>query len=505
MNQGFSGGEKKRNEILQMLLLEPRLAVLDETDSGLDVDALKIVAHGVNSLRSPERSMLLVTHYERLLELIVPDRVHVLAGGRIVKSGGKELARELDERGYDWVQAGGTSVSAAIPLTAGVAVPGPEPTRAARLHALADARRGRLADAAPRAMALHGPRAARRGETSTSLPTPLDRDTVAAAQTRCSPMPSLGDASRQLVLLDGERVAGLGATALAGVEVTSLEARWDEFVAAFAKPIGAAEYPLAALNTAFARHGLWIRVPAGAVVRAPIHLVLIGSARARIAAQPRIVIEAEPGAQATFVQHFIDCGSESRGWSNSVTQLKQAAGSRLGFYRLQRHARGVAHTSLLSAELGESAELTAGYFDLGGRLVRNDIAIALRGAGARTDLFGLLLAGTDQHVDDHTRHPPRRRRDGQQRELPRHHRRARPRRLQRQSRRRARLPAHRRAAEQRQSAARRARGDRHQARARDLCQRRQVQPRLDRRRARRRATVLPARARALARPTRGAC
>jgi len=106
VNQGFSGGEKKRNEILQMLLLEPRLAVLDETDSGLDVDALKVVAHGVNSLRSPDRSMLLVTHYERLLELIVPDRVHVLAGGRIVKSGGKELARELDERGYDWIQAG---------------------------------------------------------------------------------------------------------------------------------------------------------------------------------------------------------------------------------------------------------------------------------------------------------------------------------------------------------------------------------------------------------------
>ena len=107
VNQGFSGGEKKRNEILQMLLLEPRLAVLDETDSGLDVDALKTVAHGVNSLRSPQRSMLLVTHYERLLELIVPDRVHVLAGGRIVKSGPKELARELDEHGYDWVSAGG--------------------------------------------------------------------------------------------------------------------------------------------------------------------------------------------------------------------------------------------------------------------------------------------------------------------------------------------------------------------------------------------------------------
>jgi Fe-S cluster assembly ATP-binding protein len=105
VNQGFSGGEKKRNEVLQMLLLEPSLAVLDETDSGLDVDALKVVAAGVNGLRGPARSMLLVTHYERLLELIVPDRVHVLAGGRILKSGGPELARELDARGYDWVQA----------------------------------------------------------------------------------------------------------------------------------------------------------------------------------------------------------------------------------------------------------------------------------------------------------------------------------------------------------------------------------------------------------------
>ena len=103
VNEGFSGGEKKRNEILQMLILEPRLAVLDETDSGLDVDALKVVANGINSLRDPERSMLLVTHYERLLELVVPDYVHVLANGRIVKSGDRSLARTLDERGYDWI------------------------------------------------------------------------------------------------------------------------------------------------------------------------------------------------------------------------------------------------------------------------------------------------------------------------------------------------------------------------------------------------------------------
>jgi len=103
VNEGFSGGEKKRNEILQMLVLEPRLAILDETDSGLDIDALKIVANGVNTLRSPQRSLVLVTHYQRLLDYIVPDHVHVLVKGRIVRSGDKSLALELERRGYDWV------------------------------------------------------------------------------------------------------------------------------------------------------------------------------------------------------------------------------------------------------------------------------------------------------------------------------------------------------------------------------------------------------------------
>jgi Fe-S cluster assembly ATP-binding protein len=109
VNEGFSGGEKKRNEILQMAVLEPKLAILDETDSGLDIDALKIVANGVNALRSPERAMVVVTHYQRLLNYIVPDFVHVLVDGRIVKSGGKELALELEDKGYSWVEAEATA------------------------------------------------------------------------------------------------------------------------------------------------------------------------------------------------------------------------------------------------------------------------------------------------------------------------------------------------------------------------------------------------------------
>jgi Fe-S cluster assembly ATP-binding protein len=105
VNEGFSGGEKKRNEIFQMALLEPRLAILDETDSGLDIDALKLVASGVNAMRSPERAFIVVTHYQRLLNYIVPDYVHVLSGGKIVKSGGKELAFELEAKGYGWIDA----------------------------------------------------------------------------------------------------------------------------------------------------------------------------------------------------------------------------------------------------------------------------------------------------------------------------------------------------------------------------------------------------------------
>jgi len=113
VNEGFSGGEKKRNEILQMAILEPRLSVLDETDSGLDIDALRIVANGVNALRDPTRSMLVITHYQRLLEYIVPDFVHVLAEGRIVRSGGKELALELEKKGYGWLEIEPTSADAA--------------------------------------------------------------------------------------------------------------------------------------------------------------------------------------------------------------------------------------------------------------------------------------------------------------------------------------------------------------------------------------------------------
>jgi Fe-S cluster assembly ATP-binding protein len=112
VNEGFSGGEKKRNEIFQLALLEPKLSILDETDSGLDIDALKVVSNGVNAMRRADRAFVVVTHYQRLLDYIVPDHVHVLSGGRIVKSGGKELALELEKKGYGWIETGAAPVGA---------------------------------------------------------------------------------------------------------------------------------------------------------------------------------------------------------------------------------------------------------------------------------------------------------------------------------------------------------------------------------------------------------
>ena len=291
-----------------------------------------------------------------------------------------------------------------IPLTAGATVPGPEATRAARLDALAalDAagwptrrrEQWRYTDLEPLA-----------ADNFELASDPADEATLETVRRRLAE-PAFGDASRRLVLVDGQRVAGLGATALEGIEIAAPEERWNEFVRLFATPIAATQYPLATLNTAFGRHGLWLKLRAGSHLDAPIHLVVVGS-RSQLATQPRIVIEAEPGSRATFVQHFIDCvddgqGDKAQGWTNCVTQLRQSEGSRIALYRVQRHGSDAVHTSLLAAELAPRAELIAGYFDLGARLVRNDIAITLAGADARTDVFGLLLAGAGQHVDDHT-------------------------------------------------------------------------------------------------------
>jgi Fe-S cluster assembly protein SufD len=214
----------------------------------------------------------------------------------------------------------------------------------------------------------------------------------------------IADDGPRLVLLDGHIVPELGTLEpYAGrVEVRDVEAYWAR---AGAKPggrISVADYPLAALNTAYMQRGAWLRLADGVRLDAPFRIALVASGAPKLAPQPRIVIELGRGAELAIVQHFVDA-AESDGWLNVVTEIDQAADSRLALYRIQEHGRARVHTSVLAIDLAARASASLGLIDLGGRLVRNDVAVKLREPGAAVELFGLLLAAEGQHVDDHTR------------------------------------------------------------------------------------------------------
>jgi Fe-S cluster assembly protein SufD len=281
--------------------------------------------------------------------------------------------------------------------------------------------------ARPGGTALPGPagslparESARAEFAAAGLPTPRREtwrytDLKALAQRRLELVPSVPDAAARhaaeqalaveslaprtgrLVFVDGHPVAALGTfEPRSGVEIGDLATRWVEQKAA------AGDHPLAALNTAYTQTGAWLRVAEGVRIAEPVHVVFVASGAADLAPQPRLVLELGPGAELTVVQHFLDAG-EPNGWINSVTEIEQAAGSRLTFYRLQQHAATHTHTALVAADLAEGATASLGFVDLGGRLVRNDVDVRLREAGAAVELFGVFLAAEGQHVDDHTR------------------------------------------------------------------------------------------------------
>jgi Fe-S cluster assembly protein SufD len=211
----------------------------------------------------------------------------------------------------------------------------------------------------------------------------------------------VGPADARLVFVDGHYSAELSTACPAAIEIADLDAHWRDFDARWAGRIRAADHPLAALNTAFSQHGLWVRVRDGARLETPLEIVFAGSARARLAVQPRLLLEVGADAHLTIIQRIVDAGTAA-GWLNAVTQLRQAADSSLELYRLQQHGPQQAHTSLLAAELQANAALCVGYVDLGGGLVRNDVDILLEEPGARTELFGLFVPGPSQHLDTHT-------------------------------------------------------------------------------------------------------
>jgi Fe-S cluster assembly protein SufD len=232
-------------------------------------------------------------------------------------------------------------------------------------------------------------------------PPPPDRAAISAAVAVLASA-GLGSAPRA-VLIDGHLVAALSApTVSAGIELGSLRHHWERFAERHSTRPAGAEHPLAALNTALLRDGVWLRVRDGVQSEQPIHVVAIASDRAGLAPQPRLVIELGRGAAATVVQHFLDAGDPA-GWINGVTQIDLAPQSKLSLYRLQQHGARQTHTALLSADVAAGAALTAGYVDLGGRLIRNDVAVRLREPGASAEIFGVFLAAHGQHVDEHTR------------------------------------------------------------------------------------------------------
>ncbi|MBN1238212.1 MAG: Fe-S cluster assembly protein SufD, partial [Gammaproteobacteria bacterium] len=220
-----------------------------------------------------------------------------------------------------------------------------------------------------------------------------------AAKALLDTLPSSGGA--RAVFLDGRldaRLSRLGTGP--GIDVSSLAEDWQRFDRIAEHRAGLVGHPLAALNTAFAREGLSIRIDAGVAVREPLDIVFIGSGASGFAQQPRIAIELGADAALEVVVHYVD-SAPSASWLNVVTQIAQAEGSRLSLHRLQEHSPQLIHTSLLSAELSRDAALEVGYVDMGGRLTRNDVLVRLAEPGASADLFGLFHASEGQHIDNH--------------------------------------------------------------------------------------------------------
>ncbi len=334
VNEGFSGGEKKRNEILQMALLEPRLAILDETDSGLDIDALRVVAGGINQLAATDNAIVLVTHYQRLLNYIVPDYVHVMDAGRIVKTGGKELALELETRGYDWVGAEhedcreGDRMSATRTLAAGYLeslLAGQPRLPASPLAWLNELR----AEAVDRVGVL-------------TVPTIRDEEwrfTDLSPLTKLSFQPvrmpvglkaadverfRIEEATTRLVFVDGIHAPELSSVARdGGVVVANLSAAGAAHAAAIDLHLGRhvefRDSVFAALNTAFLHDGALVVVPRDVSAAAPVHLLFIATQKGA-ASYPRCLLVAESGSAVTVVEDYVALQPETY-FTNAVTEI----------------------------------------------------------------------------------------------------------------------------------------------------------------------------------------
>ena len=421
LNEGFSGGEKKRNEILQMAVLEPKLAILDETDSGLDIDALRIVAGGVNSLRSPERAMLVVTHYQRLLNYIVPDFVHVLVDGRIVRSGGKELPSSWRSE-----------------ATAGRNTSRPE--RGREGDGIGDCG-GYRKLAGELARKFHGVCELAPGKNSPWLkrlredafsrfcdvgfPTTHDEDwrftnVSAIARTEFRPATTtklapgdttawrVDDVAASLVFVNGRfdrelsKLEGLPR----GVTVASLRDRIESHPEEVEKHLGryadTQRDPFVALNTAFIGDGAYVHVARGVVVEAPIYLLYLSTKEdAATMTHPRNLIVAEDESQVAVIEDYASVGGECIAFSNAVTELIAGESTVAQHYLIEREHLKAFNVSTLRIQQGRSANAASHSLLLGGGPVRNNVHPVLAGEGGECLINGLFLGTGRQHLDNY--------------------------------------------------------------------------------------------------------
>ena len=417
VNVGFSGGEKKRNEILQMALLEPRIAVLDETDSGLDIDALKIVADGVNNLRSGKRGFVVITHYQRLLNYIVPDIVHVLSKGRIVKTGGKELAQQLEEDRLRRIPGRSrcgrirkSSAMAELTLMKNAAEQ--------QLAAEWQAARSRLPGAAPLREAAFAQFARtglphRRVEEwkytdlralmRDAKPLAAPPDEAAKARAKDAGR-TVGDGQfRRLVFVDGAFVRELSDLAApeAGLTISSMAealAKGDKAVTERLGKVVPTDDVAVALNIAFMSDGAVIRIAAGASVERPIQLVFAASGDKPAALFTRSLVVVEKGARVMLVESHE--GAAGRDYQvNTALELSVADGAHVDHIKITAEGGKALHVSSLMADIGAHARFNSFAFTTGGAVVRNQLFLRFGGEGILANIRGATLLRGRQHAD----------------------------------------------------------------------------------------------------------
>ncbi len=392
LNVGFSGGEKKRMEILQMTLFEPRFCVLDETDSGLDIDALRIVSEGVNALRAKGRSMLVITHYQRLLDYIVPDRVHVLAKGRIVHSGTKELASETRGVGLRRVPRGrlmsANVRSLRTPAEEGlIQALGELPSSPARDRALGLVSDGGLPHRRVEQWKYFDLRAMMRdARSAATAPEAAARQKAIAA-----PVPFKGLSATAILFVDGYRIADLPQGLEAGLTIRPLDGAAD-----LGRLSSERADTVVALAEAFTRDGVVIEVAADASIETPILLDFQASG-ASLAATPRVLVSLGAGASL----HLIEAhrGTVGAYQVNALTEISIGDGARLDHVKLQAQSAEAIHLSSAFVDLGARAAYHGFALEEGGAQCRRQTFVRYSGEHAHLSLAGATLGAGRQHID----------------------------------------------------------------------------------------------------------